>query len=560
MSEEPVQSENDLSSDQPAVNPVADHSANLHAPAVGAAEVCLQRVGISAGDRTLLDDVSATIAAGKITLIIGPSGVGKSMLLKCIAGLASTFDDALRVRGEVRIDGRPARPGNSGVVFQNFALFDELTPLDNVRLARASAFAADDDLSPAGLLEELQVPVNVPTSRLSGGQRQRLAIARTLMFNAPVMLYDEPTSGLDPLTGKSVAQLILDTHRRHQQTSIIVTHDYLSLMPIADHVFLLDPAKAALEEIPRSGWAEMENRLTPLAPIATRASHSAAEATNFRFVRHIGKSVAGFFSSTTNALLMLLTGLVGLLPLWRNPVWGLRYFWHFLKLVTGPSACLYMLASGLISGFVTTWFTFKFLPFANYTEPLLVEDLLVALGFATYRIFVPVLSCVLIAARCGSAVTADIGGRQYGNQLDAMRTFGMPPRQYLLTPVIWSFLIGTPLLSLLAFCAARFVGLVVFLSTHGGLNSNFWHYWFHRGLEQPDAFFYRGTGWLMAKLLVSGFGVALISWTRAVGSKNSSSDVSRSITSTILWGTLYVLTVHFLFSLFEFENVVPGSR
>jgi len=76
----------------------------------------------------------------------------------------------------------------------------------------------------------------------------------------------------------------------------------------------------------------------------------------------------------------------------------------------------------------------------------------------------------------------------------------------------------------------------------------------------PAQYLYRGFWWLLAKLLCSGFGIAIISYYQGLSPKYSSSDVSRSVTSTILWATLCVLTIHFLFALFEFENVVPGSR
>ena len=518
--------------------------------------VRLNKVSVSAGERQLLEDVSVDLPAQKITLVVGPSGVGKSILLRMIAGLTATFEAAIRVDGEVLIDDRPAVAGNSGVVFQNFALFDEMSPAENLSFAKSNASGEPLNQTPLELLDELRVPANVPTSRLSGGQRQRLALARTLMFNPSVILYDEPTSGLDPLTGKQVAQLISQTHQQYEKTSIIVTHDYRSLLPIADHVFLLNPETRALVEMPCDQWENIEEALQPMATNVRKRE----EVAEYRLVTDLAGRVTDFFVGTTQSLVALIGGLPALVPLWRNPRWGLRYFWHFLMLVMGPTACLYLIASGLISGFVTTYFTFKFLPFSAYTEPLLLEDLLTALGFATYRIFVPVLSCVLIAARCGAAITADIGGRQFGNQLDAMTTFGVPPKRYLLTPIIWSFLICTPVLTFLSFFAARLVSLIVFVFTHPEHGANLWHYYFHRGLEEPDAFFYSGFGWLMAKLLCSGFGIAVIAYHGGISPKRSSTDVSRSVTRTILWATLFVLLVHFAFAFLEFENIVPGGK
>ena len=515
----------------------------------------LKEVCVTAGGRDLLENVSTQFQPGEITLIVGPSGVGKSILLKLIAGLHTSFESAIGYSGKVTIGDQPARGGLAGVVFQNFALFDEMSPLENLNFAASNA-GRRSTIKPKDMLRQLRVPANVPTSRLSGGQRQRLALARTLMYDPPVILYDEPTSGLDPMTGGQVANLIRDTHDKHNKTSIIVTHDYHSLIPIADRIFLLDPDQKSLSETPKEQWQAIEQMLLPM----TQQVRAEEEVDSYPLAAMVQGKLKTFFVSTTHSFVRLGTGIVSLIPTWKNPQWGFRFFWHFLLMVGGPAAFLYLIAAGLISGFVTTYFTFKFLPFTDYTEPLLVEDLLTALGFATYRIFIPVLGCVLIAARCGAAVTSDIGGRQYGNQIDALKTFGTSPRSYLLTPIIWTFLIATPLLIGAAFIAAKIISLIVFVHSHPARGANFWHFHFHRGLELPAQYLYRGFGWLMAKLLCSGFGIAIISYYQGLAPKYSSSDVSRSVTSTILWATLCVLTIHFLFALFEFENVVPGSR
>ncbi|QEG22164.1 ABC transporter permease [Mariniblastus fucicola] len=520
------------------------------------ARIEVKDLSVIAGKKVLLENANASFDAGQITLIVGPSGVGKSILMRLIAGLTDGFGDAIQYMGDVTINGKQARSGEAGVVFQSFALFDELSPVENIRFAKACGGAHASDVSAKEILAELNVPANVPTSRLSGGQRQRLAIARTLAYNPPAILYDEPTSGLDPFTGQQVAKLIADTHTRFGKTSVIVTHDYHSLMPIADRIYVLDPQLKQLVEVEREQWATIPEKLAPMAS-KVRAEE---ETPDVNTLERLATKVKSLFETTSNAMLALLTGVLSLLPVWKSPTWGLRSLLHFLRMVTGPTAILYLIASGFISGFVTTYFTFKFLPFTDYTKPLLLEDLLTALGFATYRIFVPVLSCVLIAARCGAAVTSDIGGRQYGNQVDALRTFGNRPNFFLLTPILWAFLIGTPLLTFAAYYTARYTSLVTFLATHPGHGAEYWHQYSMRGLEQWSSYLYKGFGWLIAKLLVSGFGTAIIAYRNGMSPKYSSADVSRSVTSTILWATLYVLVVHFVFSMFEFENIVPGGK
>ena len=461
------------------------------------------------------------------------------------------------MKGKVSIDGTKARAGKAGVVFQSFALFDELSPIANMEFARSSGGNHASPVPSKELLQQLRVPPNVPTSRLSGGQRQRLAIARTLAYNPTAILYDEPTSGLDPLTGRQVADLIRETHDQFGKTSVIVTHDYHSLMPIADRIYLLDPTAGQLVEVPKSEWETIPAKLAPMATATTKQND---EVEPKSISDQIQDWIGNLFTSTTNVVIAAVVGLLSLFPLWKNPVWGMRFFGHYARLIFGPTAFMYLMASGLISGFVTTYFTFKFLPFAEYSEPLLVEDLLTALGFAMYRIFVPVLSCVLIAARCGAAVTSDVGGRQFGNQVDAMRTFGTRPQSYLLTPIMWAFVIGTPLLSYAAYYVAKFTSLVTFVLTDPRRGPDFWHQHFHRGLEQMNQFTYQGFGWLISKLLCCGLGIAVIAYYQGRKPKFSTTDVSRSVTSTILWATLFALAVHFVFALFEYEGVVPGAK
>jgi ABC-type transporter Mla maintaining outer membrane lipid asymmetry permease subunit MlaE len=381
-----------------------------------------------------------------------------------------------------------------------------------------------------------------------------LALARTLAYNPNAILFDEPTSGLDPETGKQVASLIRETHDRFNKTSIIVTHDYLSLMPIADRIFMLDSDAKQIVEVDRKDWEQIPERLAPLAT-ATTQKHDAVEGIS------VGKRWAEWtldlFSNTTAFCVAMLMAVVSLIPLWKSPAWGSRFFGHYARMVFGPTAIIYLVASGLISGFVTTYFTFKFLPYSSYTEPLLVEDLLTALGFAMYRIFVPVLSCVLIAARCGAAVASDIGGREYGNQIDAMRTFGAKPTYYLLTPIVWSFLIGTPVLCYAAYFAAKYTSLITFVLNDPVHGPDFWQLHFDRGVTVAGQWTYKGFGWLISKLLCCGFGIAVIAYYQGRKPKYSTTDVSRSVTTTILWATLLSLFIHFLFALFEYEGVVP---
>ena len=505
---------------------------------------------VEVADTVLLSDTTVTIPAGKITVIVGGSGAGKSVLLKTLAGLIPRDGDVISWRGTIDLGETDDQPDNPrvGIVFQQFALFDELSPTANVQ------FAIDhrsDRTQPPGQtarqwLEELGVPAKTKVAGLSGGQKQRLAIARTLAADPDLVLYDEPTSGLDAASGRKVADLIRRTQSAHQRTSIVVTHDYETLLPIADEVLLLDTAAKQLVVVPRDQWSKIPERMKPVVRDSSPQDQGST-------IASLGTGAANdFLSATGRAVTATLRLPFDLTPNFPRPRWGIRFFLHYLRLVGGPSAWIYLILAGLIVGFTSTYFTFRFLPFRVYTQPLLIDELLASIGFALYRILVPVLATVLIAARCGAAVAADVGVKQYGGQVDALRTLGVRPRLYLLLPIVMAFVIATPMLEWLAFTAARLISLVTFTETHSQAGPYFWDQHFYRNLRVDGAWTLSGWDWVTLKNIFCGVGTATIGYYRGVAPKDSASDVSNAITSTVLWTTLYVLVVHFVVALIEF--------
>jgi ABC-type multidrug transport system ATPase subunit/ABC-type transporter Mla maintaining outer membrane lipid asymmetry permease subunit MlaE len=517
-------------------------------PPLASPPIELKKLTVQAGQHVLLRDVDTDIAAGKITLIVGRSGVGKSVLLKTLAGLNDVESD-IKVTGHVLIDdrvvnGRAHRSG-VGVVFQSFALLDELSPLENVAFAADHRRSKGMRQSPEELLEELDVPTRNKVAVLSGGQKQRLAIARTLAYGPDVLLYDEPTSGLDIATGRKVAGLISETHRLHNKTSVIVTHDYVALLPIADEILFLDADLKTLRCVPQEEWNNLEQLLSVSVPITDDPIPQPQTSA-------VATAISGFFAGTSDACLQLAALPLRLLPLWRSPYWAMRYLMHYLRLVVGPSAWLYLGVSGFLTGFVATYFTFRFLPYAQYTEALILEDVLEAVGYLLCRVLIPVLATILIAARCGAAVTSDVAAKSYGQQLSAMKSLGARPSRYLATPILYSFLIGVPVLTAFAYACAALSSMLVFNALHPQLGFEYWSLHFNQLLFSPEQFMFVGWEWMAGKLLTCAAGVATVSYFLGASPKDSSRSVSRSITQTVLWSTLFVLAVHFGFALLEF--------
>lgn len=195
----------------------------------------------SFGTKKVLDQVSYEFPTGEITVILGPSGGGKTTLLRCISGLEA-FDT-----GELLLDNKnlthkkkAERERSVGVVFQDFQLFPHLNVLENIILAptmvlKQSKEEAKKKAQELLTLLDLENKEIAYPYELSGGQKQRVAIARALAMGPRVLCYDEPTSALDPDLSGNVAEMILNL-KAPNITQIVVTHDPAFAEKIADQM------------------------------------------------------------------------------------------------------------------------------------------------------------------------------------------------------------------------------------------------------------------------------------------------------------------------------------
>jgi phospholipid/cholesterol/gamma-HCH transport system ATP-binding protein len=206
--------------------------------------VVFDKVSLAFDDNVVLRDVSFTVRAGRMTMLLGASGTGKSVVLKLILGLLKPDAGLIRVNG-VRIDTMTepqlmAVRGDIGMLFQESALFDSLSVADNVgyRLFEETDMPPDEVrrrvqevLGFIGLQEYID---RMP-SELSGGQRRRVAIARAMAARPRLLLLDDPTSGLDPITAKTVDDEIVKLRDIERVTAILVTHQLPDAFYVATH-------------------------------------------------------------------------------------------------------------------------------------------------------------------------------------------------------------------------------------------------------------------------------------------------------------------------------------
>lgn len=199
----------------------------------------------------ILDTVDLAVPRGSIVSIFGRSGAGKSVFLKCLAGLLAPDAGVVRFERE-SIGGIRSR---CGYLFQSNALFDSLTVLENValpleqttRLARNDILqAAHDALISLGL----DAFADHFPAQISGGMQKRLALARALVTHPHLVLFDEPTAGLDPPGRMAVFEMIVEYRRRFDFTAVIVTHDVPEALAASDRVALLDEGRIRFEGTP----------------------------------------------------------------------------------------------------------------------------------------------------------------------------------------------------------------------------------------------------------------------------------------------------------------------
>ncbi len=218
----------------------------------------LRHVSIAFDGPPVLEDISFTVAPGETRILLGPAGVGKSVLLKLIIGLLRPdrghvllFGDDISEFSEEELFSLRAR---SGMVFQEGALFDSLTVRDNVAYQLIQNPAIPDEEIDRRVREALsfvglEKTFSLYPASLSGGMRRRVAIARALINNPELILYDSPTGGLDPVTSATIMELVMKARDVHRTPSLLVTHRLQDAFTLCTHRF--DPAGNTMAPLPQ---------------------------------------------------------------------------------------------------------------------------------------------------------------------------------------------------------------------------------------------------------------------------------------------------------------------
>ena len=212
------------------------------------AVISLRQLNITFGTHTVLDNIDLDVYKGETLAVLGPSGTGKSTVLRSMIGLLEPNGGQIFIQGEdvsgLDEDGWNRLRMKMGMVFQYSALFDFLTVGENVAFGlRQHTDKSDDEIQ--GIVTQMLDLVGLPDTQdlypaeLSGGMKKRVGLARAIAVNPEIVLYDEPTAGLDPIMSRNISRLIKKTQEQLHVTSVLVTHDMQSAFYAADRVAML---------------------------------------------------------------------------------------------------------------------------------------------------------------------------------------------------------------------------------------------------------------------------------------------------------------------------------
>ena len=265
MGEKPNKSQSDSIRKSPTPEAGAPETKSVHKSKViknekaQDSEIVIQIKGLKKnfGSKQVLKNINLEVHKGENVVVLGRSGQGKSVTIKCIVGLLRPDGGTLMVLGKeitaLNEDELREVREKVGFLFQGAALYDSMTVRQNLEFPLRRVLKLKDQSEIDKRVEEMLTNVGLADSidkmpsDLSGGMKKRIGLARTLILNPEIMLYDEPTTGLDPITSREISNLMLEMQKKYDVSSIIITHDMVCSKTTSNRIVIMDNGEFVAE-------------------------------------------------------------------------------------------------------------------------------------------------------------------------------------------------------------------------------------------------------------------------------------------------------------------------
>jgi phospholipid/cholesterol/gamma-HCH transport system ATP-binding protein len=556
--------------------------------------------------RSLFREVNLKAYEGEVILILGASGGGKSLLLSYLLNTNSPSTETLMINRDtsseasfnLRLEGREypllqalypdALTRKIGIMFQSLGLFEDMNVSENITFANDHASEPLPRSEWKGRLNEILSLLNLKEMRdaslstLSGGQRQRVALGRMLAYKPRVMIFDEPTSALDPHTTASVVELIDRVHHDNQNDlTFIVTHDHQAFLDIADRVWFIQPTRVLEDHSPpltADQYLEALNQdRVPIEPKLSTDTYLEHLATtrDLKFSTTIPRTIS--FLRRCRESIFRIRGSHSIIEpklsllnrLFRVEPWFLRSLRSFFKLIVIESLPFHLVA-GFFLGVIATYFSFNLelgevliereagatpqaVQVSRFMLPAFFQEMLTGFGVVMYRAVIPIFTCMCVAARAGTAVTAYLASVRDPNkqQWDAMRYFGVEPFAFFVPQLLFCFCFGCVVLSYLSFLSASLGALLTSLVTNPLCTRFTWMNTYWSGLHPQFGLLFDGTSLFILKTALSGAVIASMSLYFGTKKYKDSREAMRAQSRANVMSVLLLLCTYFSILVFE---------